>query len=255
MSVAKCVRTAAAILGVFLLGKAAYAADPYYYGGYKDPAPPPPVSYAPSWQGFYVGGNVGGLWSQIAAADNVVFVVQPSMTVQSNQSVNPSGVFGGAQLGYNVMTGNYLLGIESDIGWMDTGGKGTFTLPHPAHSITVSSSGGWYGDITARGGVAYGDALFYAKGGFAFLTGGVNVSDLADGIYQNSGMFTGWTVGAGMEYMINPRWSIKAEYLYFNLDNNNCCFSSARQFDDKVTMQTVKLGFNFLMHSQLSPLN
>ena len=138
---------------------------------------------------------------------------------------------------------------------MDNSGSHTFALAAPANPITVSSKGGWYGDITARGGFVYGDALFYAKGGFAFLTGDVNVADLTDGFSQSSGTLTGWTIGAGLEYMINPRWSVKVEYLYFDLSNNNCCFSSTSSFDDRVTMQTVKVGFNFLMHSQVTPLN
>ena len=253
MSVAKCVRTGAAVLGVLLVAKAAHAADPYSYGGYKD-QPLPQALPAPFWQGFYAGGNVGGLWSTIDAADNVVFVM-PTVVVQPNQSASVSGLFGGAQAGYNFETGNFLYGVEGDIGWMDNSGSHTFDFAPPANPITVSSKAGWYGDITARGGFVYGDALFYAKGGFAFLTGDVNVADLTDGISQSSGTLTGWTIGAGLEYMINPRWSVKAEYLYFDLSNNNCCFSSTAGFDDRVTMQTVKVGFNFYMHSQVTPLN
>ncbi len=254
MSVAKCVRTSAAVLGVLLMAEAAHAADPYYYGGYKD-QPVPQALSAPFWQGFYAGGNIGGLWSSIDAASNIVFVM-PGVTVQANESVSVNGLLGGVQLGYNFSSGNFLYGIEGDIGWMDNSGRHTFLLPAPAHSITVSSKAGWYGDITARGGFHYGDALFYAKGGFAFFSGGVNVADLADGINQNSGNLTGWTVGAGFEYMINPRWSAKIEYLYFDLANNSCCFySTLGQFDDKVTMNTVKVGFNFFLHSQVTPLN
>ena len=59
----------------------------------------------------------------------------------------------------------------------------------------------------------------------------------------------------GLEYLINPRWSAKLEYLYFDLSNNNCCFSSMGQFDDRVSMHTVKAGFNFFLHSQVAPLN
>ena len=254
MSVAKCVRTSAAVLGVLLVAEAAYAADLYSYGGYKDQPIPQGVP-TPFWQGFYGGAHIGGLWSTVDAADNVVFVV-PNVAVQANQSASVSGLFGGAQAGYNFETGNFLYGIEADLGGMDNGATHTFTLPVPARSITVSSHAGWYGDVTARGGFLYGDALFYAKGGFAFFTGGVNVADAADGISQNSGAFTGWTIGAGLEYLISPRWSVKAEYLYFDLGNNNCCFSSALgRFDDSITMHTVKVGFNFFLHSGLTPLN
>lgn len=254
MSVAKYVRTGAAVLGALLLAEAAQAADPYYYGGYKD-QPPPQAAPAPFWQGFYAGGHIGGLWSTVDAANNVVFIT-PGAAVQTNQSINISGLFGGGQAGYNFTMGNFLYGIEADIGGMDNGGKHTFTLAAPADSITVTSKAGWYGDITARGGFLYGDALFYAKGGFAFLTGSVTVAELNAGIGQDSGTLTGWTVGAGLEYLISPRWSAKIEYLYFDLSNSNCYFSSTMgQFDDRVTMHTVKAGFNFFLHSQVTPLN
>ncbi|PPD45804.1 MAG: hypothetical protein CTY15_02800 [Methylocystis sp.] len=37
------------------------------------------------------------------------------------------------------------------------------------------------------------------------------------GVGRVSGMRVGWTLGAGMEWLFMPRWSLKAEYLYFDL--------------------------------------
>ena len=222
------------------------------YGGYKDQAPA--AIPAPFWQGIYAGGHIGALWSTIDAADNVVFV-SPSVTLLANRSVGITGWFGGAQLGYNFESGSFLWGIESDIGGMDNRGSHSFSLTNPTRLLTVSSTGGWYGDLTGRAGYVYGSALFYAKGGFAFFTGDVTVADLTDGISQNSGTFTGWTIGGGFEYMVSPRWTVKAEYLYFDLNNNNCCFSSTSgRFENTLTMSTVKVGFNFLLHSGVAPL-
>jgi outer membrane immunogenic protein len=254
MSVAKCIRTGVAVLGVLFLTDTAQAADLYGgYGGYKDQPYPPPYP-APLWTGFYMGGHFGGVWSNVSAADNAIFLA-PNITVISNDSISTSGIFGGSQFGYNLQAGNFVYGMEADIGGMDNNGSTAFAFNN--HTMTVSTTGGFYGDITARTGYAFENALFYAKGGFAFFTGNVKVSDPLDGISQNSGTLTGWTIGAGLEYMVSPRWSLKAEYLYFDLSNNNlsCCFgSSAGRFDDNISMQTVKIGFNFLLHSGLSPL-
>lgn len=257
MSVVQCVRIGAVFLGLLTGVASADAADPYYsggahgYGGYKDPPLAMPVS---SWQGFYIGAHVGSLWSEVDAADNVVFVA-PNVVVNSNQSTNLSGLLGGGQIGFNMQSGSFVYGVEADLGGMDNGSKSTFLLPATGHPVTVTSDAGWYGDLTLRGGMTYGDALFYAKGGLAFFTGGVSVNDWADAIGQNSGTFTGWTVGGGLEYMIGPRWSLKAEYLYYDFGNNNCCFSSSGRFDDSITMHTVKVGLNFHMNSGLIPLN
>lgn len=259
MLVAKFVRTGVAVVGAFLIASAAQAADAYNggyggeYGGYKD-SPPPAAVPVPFWTGFYAGGNVGADWSNIAAADNVVFVVS-NTTIQSNQSISSTGLFGGVQLGYNIQPGNFLWGVEADIGGMGIGRTSTFTFGNPLQSLTVASTGGWYGDITGRAGFVYGSALLYAKGGFAFFGGNVTVADPAAGLNQSSSTFTGWTVGAGLEYMLSPRWTVKAEYLYFDLGNNNCCFTSTSgRFDNTLTMSTAKIGFNFLLHSQVAPL-
>jgi outer membrane immunogenic protein len=37
------------------------------------------------------------------------------------------------------------------------------------------------------------------------------------GVGRYGGMRVGWTLGAGMEWLFMPRWSVKAEYLYFDL--------------------------------------
>jgi len=120
-------------------------------------------------------------------------------------------------------------------------------------SLAVSGSSGWYGDITARAGYTYGNALFYAKGGVAFFNGDVAVTDPYGGILQSSGNYTGWTIGAGIEYIINPRWSAKVEYMYFDFGNDNCN-SSLGHFDNSLTVNTIKVGFNFLLHSPVGPL-
>ncbi len=260
MSVAKFVRTGVAVLGVLLMAQAAHAADPYYSGGgYKDqpiPPPPPGVIPVPFWQGFYAGGHIGGAWANIDGASNVLFVGSGSQ-ILTDRNVSTSGFFGGAQIGYNFQAANFLYGIEADLGGMDIGGNHTFTVANPTRSLIVSGSGGWYGDITTRGGLIYGNALLYAKGGFAFFGGGVTLDDDFDSIHQNSGTFAGWTIGAGIEYMLNPNWTIKVEYLYYDFSNNNfsCCFnSSTGRLDNSLTANTVKLGFNFIFHSQVAPL-
>jgi outer membrane immunogenic protein len=271
MSVAKFVRTAAA-LGLLAISAPALAAD-YYHGGYKEPPPPPPppapVYYVPGpyppppapvgpccWQGFYVGGHLGLDWTTIDAANNVVFVGGASLPTP--MSVSSSGVLGGVQAGYNFQFGGFVYGVEFDLGGMDmSSGRSFVDSLTPARTFTVYGAGGLYGDIAARAGAVYGNALFYAKGGFAFFDASVTLYDPYDGIRQDSGTFTGWTIGAGVEYMLNPSWTIKGEYLYYDLGNNafGCCFgSTAGHFDNNLTMNTLKIGFNFVFHSGPAPL-
>jgi outer membrane immunogenic protein len=64
--------------------------------------------------------------------------------------------------------------------------------------------------------------------GFAYLTGGVAVTGLSastsyvdnaniqrpNGIVSAAETKVGWTVGAGLELAIAPRWTVRAEYLH-----------------------------------------
>ncbi|MGO9174201.1 MAG: outer membrane protein [Rhodomicrobium sp.] len=253
MSVGKYIRVCAAALGVLFVTGTAQAADIYGgYGGYKDQPAYVPL---PLWQGFYIGGSVGWASSSVNAANNAI-LLDSSGTVPFS-SLSASGVFGGAQLGYNVQAGNFVYGIEIDLGGLDAGTSGTFADPGSKRVIYVSSGAGFYGDVTGRAGLTLGNALIYAKGGFAFFNGDVHVADPFDSIGQNSGTFTGWTVGGGVEYLLAPNWTVKVEYQYFDFDNNNfSAFGSSNlRLDNNLTANTVKVGFNFLLHSVGSPLN
>jgi opacity protein-like surface antigen len=250
MSVAKFVQCCAAALGVIAVSNPAQPAD--IYGGYKDEAV---YVQALPWQGFYAGFYAGGAWSSVEPANNVL-ILGGSGTVPVG-SLNSSGFLGGIQLGYNIQSSNFVYGIEADFGGIDTGVKGDFIDPStPARVLLVKSSGGFYGDITGRGGIVLGNALIYAKGGFAFFTGDIRVRDGFDGIAQDSGTFTGWTIGGGLEYLIQPNLTIKAEYQHFDFDNNNfsCCRGIEGRIENALTSDTVKIGVNFLVHGLRSPL-
>src|SRR3974390_3157074 len=70
--------------------------------------PPPPLMPIPVWNGFYVGGHIGGVTSSETATDISGFSTSP----------DPSGVLGGLQVGYNFQVApNWLWGIEEEFSW------------------------------------------------------------------------------------------------------------------------------------------
>ncbi len=248
MLVGKFVRSCAAAVGAliaayaFQAGSAAHAADLYGppgscgyggCGGYRDQAvfvPPPPL-----WQGFYIGGFAGAAWSELDTSSLIIIIT--SSAIAPFRTIDSNGVFGGGQFGYNFEWGRFVYGLEADLGGMDTGA--TLSFSNSATGVLqVHSSGGFFGDITTRGGYLYGNALVYVKGGWAFFTGNLSVTDNYGTVNLDSSWFSGWTVGTGVEYMVAPNWSIKAEYQYFDLSDNGYLGST-------ITSNTFKIGFNW----------
>ena len=75
-----------------------------------------------AWNGWFVGGNIGGSFGQ--ARDSSTF--GPTAITFSSTTTNLNGVVGGAQFGYNWhVSPVWLLGFEADI--HGTGERGTAT--------------------------------------------------------------------------------------------------------------------------------
>jgi outer membrane immunogenic protein len=251
MLVGKSVRSYAAAFGALVFAGPALAADFYGgSGGYNQTPPPGPT--AAYWQGPYLGISFGWAWSTIHTGENTISLADP--VPFSKPGTN--GMIGSGVLGYNAQAGVFVYGVEVDVGELDAGVSGTRTSG--GTTVSVKSDRGLYGDITGRAGVTLGNALIYGKGGFAFFTGNVHVDITPGDISQNSGAFTGWTVGGGVEYKFSHALSLKGEYQYFDLSNTNfsCCVASATgKIDDLITAHSLKVGLNFYLHDLRSPLD
>ena len=140
-----------------------------------------------SWQGPYVGANLGYQWG-----------------ATTNNPTDPSGLAGGLQTGYNFQRGQFVLGIETDIqlsGADDRFAPWKFSNP-------------WFGTLRGRGGVALNNVMFYGTVGLAYgaLRGQHTVTGLTESTTD-----VGWTIGAGMEVALMGSWTARAEYLYVDL--------------------------------------
>jgi outer membrane immunogenic protein len=194
-------------LASFVSVGGASAADMYAPGGMKDP-------YVPfvSWSGFYVGLNGGGAWSDVDVSASPSF------------SYSGSGAAGGAQFGYNWTRGRFVYGFEVDAGGFDIG----------SHKLGRSIESGFFADATARLGYTFDRTLIYAKGGAAFYEGTVKF-----GGATNSDDLWGGTIGGGIEYLLSPTWSVKAEYQFFDFNS-----VSVAGVDNELTVNVAKVGVN-----------
>lgn len=251
--------TVAALLG---MAGAVHAAD-------IGPSSMKDVPYTPTvtWAGFYMGAHVGGVWADLQNTDTSGIWAPFLDNIGSKWSDTASGVIGGGQVGFNwLVPGNptfgpgYLVfGLEGDFG-----GLGLSHNSHPFGNafLTSGEDSGFYGDVTVRAGYAVGPAFFYGKAGWAYFDSNLTLRDA--GFYcaassacsiSRSGL-NGWTVGGGVEYMINPNWGVKAEYRYFDFGNmtQDLYPFFANGFERNLTANAVTAGFNYYFGKPYQPL-
>ncbi len=150
-------------------------------------------------------------------------------TLQSGTFTDNNFAFGGAQAGYNVELGSWVAGIETDISAGSTR-NANIVLGEGPIADTFSRRVGpeWFGTLRGRLGYLFGSqTLVYATGGLAYgqtrslnqlITGPGPIGTFALNT-GSTGVHTGWVLGAGLEYMLAPKWSIKGEYQYIDLGN------------------------------------
>lgn len=201
-------------------------------------APAPPVAVPYNWTGCYVGVNAGGGWGEHAGDRGIINsgngTLNAGTGVPVALDVGSNGIIGGGQAGCNYQTGQFVLGIETDIQGSSIRGSSTIFFPSPNGGITDATTANgterlnWFGTVRARVGItAMNNLLFYGTGGLAY--GGVDSSaslvltPATDGNYAGSTSETniGWTVGVGGEYMFANNWSVQLEYLYLDLGSTD----------------------------------
>lgn len=143
----------------------------------------PPANF----QGGYVGAHLGGGKGSATRAST-------------------SGAIGGVQGGYNMQSGQFVVGGEADIS---------------ASGIKRSNAGESYkqgttGSARARVGAVFDRVLVYGTGGVA-----VQGNSLQIGIGETSKTHVGSVVGAGAEVLLTQNITARAEYLRYDFSGQN----------------------------------
>lgn len=149
----------------------------------------------------------------------------------------PSGLLG-FTFGYNAQSGALVYGLETDIAaaWL----KNTNWGAPPCFACEVGLT--YFGTLRGRLGYAVGQSLPYVTGGLAY--GGVKTG-LAGGGSQTDAQ-AGWTVGGGIEYALVGAWSVKTEYLYFELGRTTCATGiCGSEVGVKFRGSMLRVGSNF----------
>ncbi|MBB4040458.1 outer membrane immunogenic protein [Microvirga flocculans] len=233
-------------------------------------APAPVVAAAPlfTWTGFYAGVNAGYTWGDntmtLSSVDPDFFAGVP--LAGFGRSKNEGSFTGGGQIGYNYQIGSAVLGLETDLNYVNLNDRYALTFADAVDSAILEARHKvqWFGTLRARLGFTPAERLLvYATGGLAYgsvktNTGlAVDTADMGSGAFSASKSDTrwGWALGAGAEYAVTNNLTLKAEYLYVDLDSKNLSATSPQfpgvsyNVKDETSFHTLRAGLNYKFNS------
>jgi outer membrane immunogenic protein len=154
------------------------------------------------------------------------------------------GFLGGAQVGCDYQFGShFVLGAQADFSLASVKGNHTdvFSLnPAVSENFTAHTDVDRLGTITGRIGYAFERALFYVKGGAAWVHDKhafrdvqtfAGCSPLCQEILIGDASLTrwGWTAGTGFEYALLPNLSVFVEYDFLHFGSSRIPFRCSGQ--------------------------
>ncbi len=251
-------------LVVFTFGGLAYAGPEAFSGKEMKEVVPVPPACEINWTGFYAGLHVG-----YGFADAEIHLVGLPPELFGNQTpgaIDPGeeGFLGGIQVGYNRQFGAFVVGVEADLSGTDMDGTNSLSpffvdgREISESELTAHRDTDWFGTLRGRlGFTPHCRLLLYVTGGLA--VGDVHASadshqdDLIHYAASASDFRLGWTAGAGGEIALNRRWSLKFEYLYYDLDDLTFIANRAPpigtpyqiRFNADASAYTFNTGLNF----------
>ena len=206
------------------------------------PAAKAPPAVLAGWAGAYVGAHLGYL----SAGGETTFPVTGEF-----HFIDPKGFAGGLMAGTAMQWGRVVAGIEGDLSYVSA--KATLDTgfaPDPA-ATQLQTSINWNGHLRGRLGYGFDQALLFMAAGLAFAGVENKAFDNVAGVTSTwSGTRVGWTVGAGIDYRIAPRATVRLEYLYDNYGTETLAaqtfgFTTFVARDHKLDTHTVRVGVNW----------
>jgi outer membrane immunogenic protein len=191
-----------------------------------------------SWTGMYIGGNVGGAWTERDVTDAIF-----SLSADTSRG----GVIGGAQAGFNYQFGNFVVGVEGDIDWMGLKTTDAAAFVPSVGTLQGSADMQWISTLALRFGVAYDRLLFYGKAGGALVADNAVVTNVTTGTSAaSSKVNNGWLIGAGVEWGFAPNLSTKVEYNYIDFRSWDLTTSAPVDvFTINRNTHLLKVGLNY----------
>lgn len=197
------------------------------------------------WTGLYLGGHVGGIWGDIDTDTLSTAGSNGFWSLPASSTLDPSGVLGGAQLGYNFQYSNWVLGVELSGSALKLDDVGVYA--DDRYSVEAD----WLGIAALRAGWLWNQrSLVYLKGGYASAEIDTRDVDIAApaGITSTDERHGGWLAGAGVEYLMSNDLSLAFEYNYIDLGNQD-------HVATPTTLGTIRTDVDVQVHTVTARLN
>lgn len=222
--------------------------------------PPLPGSGSPlptpgrDWSGFYLGVHAGGAWGRDDWSSPTGFLADASKYGSFPGGANPMGLLGGGQMGFNLQSGPWVVGIEASASAADIDAyakcdAGNSKALDDPTGRTCHDSVAALGSIAGRVGQSWGDLLVYGKAGGAFVNSSGDVFDMERlARYAQSGTRWGWMLGSGVEYAISQNISAFMEYDYYDFGTQSLTYSGwgkSAGASFRQRLDAVRMGLNY----------
>jgi outer membrane immunogenic protein len=165
------------------------------------------------WSGFYIGAFGGYGFGETDDAGLGVSDIE--------------GALAGGTVGYNHQMGQWVVGIEADGAWSG--------IDNEDDNLAYDASIDWLSTVRGRVGFAFENFLVYGTGGAAI--GEVSTEVLG---VEDSDTRVGWAAGGGVEAALTDNISIKGEYLYVDLGDEEL-----NGADVDINAHTIRGGINY----------
>ena len=188
-----------------------------------------------AWDGLYAGVHSEYLWGEPTLSG-------PGASTFLDGEVE--GWAGGLTGGYNHVAGDYLFGVEADIALSDADGSAAYNCCSGIEGLNVELD--WLSTVRGRVGFAQDNFLVFATGGVAF--GGLegNYFGTVASPQALDATAAGYTLGAGIEMLVHEQVSLKAEYLYVDLANEDLDFVNFFDINSAgLETSLIKVGMNW----------
>lgn len=191
---------------------------------------------AEGWGGWYIGLHAGTGSSETdttrTITDNVYFGATNLTAVEnaSRKSLDEQTFAGGAGLGVNwPLSPHFLIGAEVDAsGYGNDTSATAAAIPYPGNpasnfTVTNSVEQTWLATARLRVGISTSWFMAYATGGYAGAdikftqTFADTFTPIATQTLENSEFRSGYSLGGGVEVMIESGASLKVEYMRYDL--------------------------------------